>query len=123
METGIGSGWLEGCEVEADHDAREIHCDIVLGSSGHNVIVKPKVFEVGPAGKKTNVSEAIAEIKYFLEGAEYDTLAVGEAGEFYCSDLRHRGRHSGKPLTLIVRMTDETVIVYSLTFDIIIVEP
>jgi len=123
MEVGIGSGWLEGCEVEADHEAREIHCDIVLGSSGHNVIVTPRVFEVGPDGGRTDVSNAIAEIKYFLDGVEYDTLAVGEAGEFYCADLRHRGRDSGKQVTLTARMTDATVIEYSLSFEIIIIEP
>jgi len=119
MGVEIDSGWLENCEVETDHDTRNIHCSIVLGSSGHNVIIRPDVFITGSNGERTNASAGIAGIKYLLDGQEYDTSANGEPGEFTFADLGY----SGKLITIAAELTDGTIVSYTLSYEIEIIEP
>jgi len=120
MGVAIDSGWLVNCEIEIDHGSRNIHCGIVLGSSGHNVIIKPGVFSIGGDGERAIASDRIAGIKYFLDGQEYDTRAIGgEPGEFSFYDLGY----GGKLITIDAELTDGTVISYTLSYEIEIIEP
>ena len=64
------------------------------------------------------VSSEIVNITYFLNGVEYDTLAVGELGTFFKFDL-----HRGGGICMYIELSDGTIITHSFWYIINIIVP
>jgi len=87
--------------------------------SWYNVVILPSVFIVDEFEVLTDVSSEIEEIGYLLDDEEYNTLLIGEFGEFDLSNLYF----NFGVITVTVKMSDGTVLIYTFSTEIQIITP
>jgi len=114
MELEISSEYL--VEYYKDYETEKY---FVLLSGHSNIVALPDVFRLYPDGSRTSISGMVEDIKYFLDGVEYDTLAVGELGEIDWVETFLPSR----VMTITAKLVDGTEISQSFTFDIYTVIP
>ena len=86
MELIIESEYLEFYGINIEPDSQSGYGNITMRYEW-NIVIKPEVFETDESNGLVDISGEITEIKYFLNGFEYDTLTVGVLGEFDFYDL------------------------------------
>jgi len=101
------------------YDFYDDHFFIAL-SGWDNVVFTPFVFVEDDIGGQTDVSEEIVEVKYYLCGVEYDTLQIGELGEFEFFDLLC---NSGADIDISIELANGRVVLYSFTYELSVVQP
>jgi len=118
MELTIDAEWLVYYELLFDQGLNDGYCTILL-SGMQNIIILPEVYRIDERGDPADASGEIEEIKYFLDCVEYDTLTVGELGEFDVSTIWG----TNPTISISVTMTDGTAIICTFIIDVMIIQP
>jgi len=118
VELLIDSESLVYYEADFDYDLLDGYCCVYLGSLA-NIIILPDVYRIGENNALTSVSGDIYEIKYYINGSEYDTLANGELGEFDSSDFWW----TYPTISIDIVLTGGTAISCSFMLEVMVIEP
>lgn len=92
--------------------------EVGTSGMGPNVILAPTLHRVVNCEPVLIGDNEIASITFYLCGNEYNTLAVGEFGEFDFWDIFNC--HS---LVIEFELSDSTIIEYSFTYDVFAIDP
>ena len=79
---GIGDMYYEWYDEEYEADRY-----LITLYESANIVLTPTIFAEHPTLGPTDVSYEITQVLYYLDGDEYDTLLVGELGEFDITDI------------------------------------
>jgi len=116
MDLEIDSEWLYYYDVIIDHDSRTGFAHIILEATANVIFIPVLKYADGTLIPDSDITD----VKYYLDGIEYQLPYSGEPGEFDYWDL---SLSSSAVVTIKVWLADGTVISYDFTYEIFVIQP